>query len=95
MEPLELFGMTGPAPALSSSTFALLDTLKQLYRAKGIRYRDVAQQLGVSEVTVKRYFAGHGLTLVTLERLCDNIGIDLFDLCDLARGARSSIDLFH
>lgn len=87
--------MTGPAPALSPSSVLLLETLKQLYRAKAIRYRDVAMLLGVSEVTVKRYFAGVGLTLQTLERLCENVEIDLFDLCDLARGPRSSINLFH
>jgi predicted transcriptional regulator len=87
--------MTAPASALSASTLSLLETLKQLYRAHGIRYKDAATLLGVSEVTVKRYFSGHGLTLQMLERLCDNIGIDLFDLCDLARGARSSISPFH
>ena len=87
--------MKGSASALSPTTILLLDALKQLYRAKAVRYRDVAGGLGVSEVTVKRYFSGAGLTLQTLERLCEKVEIDLFDLCDLARGRMSSINLFH
>lgn len=82
--------MPNDRPGIASSIPVILDTLKQLYRAKGWRYRDVAEALGISEVTVKRYMSGHGLTLELLEQLCGVVDLAVFDLLDLARRGQGS-----
>jgi DNA-binding Xre family transcriptional regulator len=68
-----------------SSIPAIASTLKRLYRAKGLRYREVAEALEISEVSVKRYMSGQGLTLPLLERLCAMIDLSVLDLMDIVR----------
>jgi transcriptional regulator with XRE-family HTH domain len=65
----------------------ILASLKQQYRARGIKYRDVAKLLKISEITVKRYLSGQALTVEMLERLCEIAELSLFDLLALARDA--------
>ena len=67
----------------TSDQMLLLDQLKRLLRGRGIRYRDVAQHLGVSEATIKRWLAGRGLTLTALEAICGLVDIRLTDLAEL------------
>lgn len=62
----------------------LLAELKRVLRERNIRYRDIAAELGTSETTVKRYLAGRGLALTTLEAICGIAGIRLFDLAEMA-----------
>jgi transcriptional regulator with XRE-family HTH domain len=68
-----------------SSIPAIAAALKRLYRAKGLRYREVAAALDISEVSVKRYMSGQGLTLPLLERLCAMVDLSLLDLMDMVR----------
>ncbi|HEX4507922.1 MAG TPA: helix-turn-helix transcriptional regulator [Alphaproteobacteria bacterium] len=63
----------------------LINALKQLCRSRGLRYREIAAQLGVTERTVKRWFAGHGLTLQIVEDLCNALGITFIELCEVAK----------
>jgi len=63
----------------------LIDALKQLCRSRGLRYREIAAQLGVTERTVKRWFAGHGLTLQVVEDLCNALGVTFIELCEVAK----------
>jgi transcriptional regulator with XRE-family HTH domain len=62
----------------------LIDTLKRLFRARGLTYRDIAAGMSVSEVTVKRWFSSQNMTLRTVEELCDLANITLADLMELA-----------
>ena len=62
----------------------LVDTLKRLFRARGLTYRDIAAGMSVSEVTVKRWFSSQNMTLHTVEELCDLADISLADLMELA-----------
>ncbi len=62
----------------------LVEVLKQLFRARGLRYREIAALLGVTERTVKRWFAGSGLTLEIVEDLCNVLGITFLELCEVA-----------
>lgn len=62
----------------------LIDTLKRLFRARGLTYRDIAAGMSVSEVTVKRWFSSQNMTLRTVEDLCDLAEITLPDLMELA-----------
>ena len=64
---------------------ALLGVLKQLFRARGLHYRDVAERLGVTERTVKRWFADEGLTMDVVEDLCGVIGMTFIELVEMAK----------
>lgn len=68
---------------MSSEIPKLLVLLKQQFRLQGIRYAEVAERLGISEATAKRYMAGKGLSVSWLERLCQVAGLQLSDLTEL------------
>ena len=63
----------------------LLRALKSLLKARGILYHDVAEKLGVSETTVKRYLTGHSLTVEILEDICRIVDVRLSDLSALSQ----------
>ena len=63
----------------------LLHGLKTLLKARGLLYHDVAERLGVSETTIKRYLTGHSLTLEILEDLCGVVDVQLSDLLAFAQ----------
>lgn len=69
----------------TTSTGKIVIALRQELRNKGLRYRDVAARVGVSEGTVKRYFAGKGLSLPVLEKLVDFLDLDLLSLMVMAQ----------
>ncbi len=64
---------------------AVLYTLKNLFKAKGLLYHDIAETLGTSETSVKRYLTGHNVTLETLEALCRIVGLRLSDVIEMAQ----------
>lgn len=64
---------------------SLLRALKSLLKAKGLLYHDVAERLGVSETTVKRYLTGHSLTLEILEDICRVVDARLSDLLAISQ----------
>ena len=72
--------MTRPLNQDHSEAPALLRALKSLLKARGLHYRDVAEQLGVSEPTVKRYLTGHNLTIDILEDIARLVDASLSDL---------------
>ncbi|MEO0335987.1 MAG: helix-turn-helix domain-containing protein, partial [Pseudomonadota bacterium] len=58
----------------------LLRTIKQLMRQRKLRYRDLAEKLGLSESAVKRFFsAGDGSFSRVLE-ICGILDVELSDL---------------
>jgi transcriptional regulator with XRE-family HTH domain len=63
----------------------LLRALKSLLKGRGLLYHDVAEKLGVSETTVKRYLTGHSLTVEILEDLCRVVDIRLSDLLAISQ----------
>ncbi len=65
---------------------SLLRALKSLLKAKGLLYHDIAERLGVSETTVKRYLTGHGLSVDILEDICRVVDARLSDLLEISRG---------
>lgn len=68
----------------SSDQALLLAELKRVLKDRNILYRDIAEQLKLSETTIKRNLAGRGLRLVTLEQICAIAGIRLIDLAEMA-----------
>jgi transcriptional regulator with XRE-family HTH domain len=67
-----------------SHSARMLHYLRDVFRAQGLRYCDVAESLDVSEKSIKRYMTGRGVTLPLLERLCETAGISFHELSDLA-----------
>lgn len=76
-----------------SQTSELLNALKRVLKSRGLTYRHVAEQVGLSEASVKRLFAEETFSLQRLEQVCGTLEIDFFELAKLARGTRDSADL--
>jgi transcriptional regulator with XRE-family HTH domain len=64
-----------------SATYA---TLRQLLKARGLGPGEIAEALGVSERSLRRWFSDGGLTLEQLEKLCALVQLSVFDLYELA-----------
>jgi len=62
----------------------LLSALRRTFRDRGIRQAQIAEELGVSEVTVRRYLSGKGMSLGILEKLCQIADIRIIDLAEMA-----------
>lgn len=86
--PLAMPGSFCLAPSMqehvTDQVSRILEMLKALLRARGLRYADVARELDVGERTVKRYLAGHGMTIEILERFGGLVDLSLSDLTRLA-----------
>lgn len=67
-----------------SQTQQLVGALKQLLRARGYTYAQVADHLGLSEASVKRQFSQQRFTLDGIEAICTLLGIDFIDLAQAA-----------
>jgi len=62
----------------------LFGCLKQVLKAQGIRYKDLAVLMSTSEPTIKRLFAEQDCKLSRLMEVCDAVGISFTELVDLA-----------
>jgi DNA-binding Xre family transcriptional regulator len=58
----------------------IFDSLRAHLKARGLTYRKVAQELGLSEQTLKRIFANNDCTIERLEQICRVLQIELSDL---------------
>jgi transcriptional regulator with XRE-family HTH domain len=63
----------------------LLDALKRVLKARGLRYADLARALDVSEATIKRQLSRGSMDLERLERICEWLQVDFFELARAAR----------
>jgi len=62
-------------------------TLKEMLKAKGITYLDIASTLGVSEITIKRFFSNSESNYsAKLFEICEALEIPFFELVELAKG---------
>lgn len=62
---------------------ALVKTLKQALKARGLTYAKVAAGIKLSEASVKRMFASGHISLQRLDRICALVEIELTDLLRL------------
>jgi len=69
-----------------TDTHRIVDTVKQLLKAQGVTYAELARRLGLSHASVKRLFSAQTFTLARLAQVCRVLEIDFFDLARLARG---------
>ena len=74
----------------SNSDFEKLKVaLREILKSKKIRYRDLARELGISEQSIKRLFAGDDCSLERLEKICQVLGISFFDLVKMGEEKRA------
>lgn len=59
---------------------ALVSALKNVLKARGITYAQLAKGLGLSEASVKRVFAAQSFTLERFDQICALLGIEITDL---------------
>lgn len=72
---------------------ALMKTLKRELKARGVTYVDIAQQLQLSESSIKRLFASGALSVARLESLCEIAGMDFTELVRKSAEARKGITM--
>lgn len=72
-------------------TLAIHAALKRLLRARGRTYAQAAIVLELSEASVKRLFAGGGLSLERLEQVCDWLGVDVADVVQLSQAVQATV----
>jgi DNA-binding Xre family transcriptional regulator len=63
-----------------AQTRQLLNTLKKVLRTHGLKYRDVARRIGLSEASVKRLFSEERLALDRLDQICHLMGLEISDV---------------
>lgn len=68
----------------SPSLDRMIGVLKQEFRAHGLRHRDIADRLGISEITLKRYLGGKGVSVPMLDRMAGLVGLNLMLLANVA-----------
>jgi transcriptional regulator with XRE-family HTH domain len=81
---------SGGGRTMSPSVEKMILVLKEELKAKGLKRRDVAARLGVSEITVKRYLSGRSVTIATLEALAALVNLDLLSLAAQAQAQSES-----
>lgn len=69
----------------------LLTALKGLFQAQGITYKQAAEALDLSEVSIKRLFSEKNCSLSRLEKLCELAGTDIGGLVKLAESSRQQL----
>lgn len=63
----------------------LTTELKKILKIKKIKYAHLAEQMGMSESSVKRLMSADDAPLSKIESLCEIAGISFFDLVDLCK----------
>ena len=66
-----------------SQTNQIISTLKYVLKEHHKTYKDIANDLGISEGSVKRTFADKSFTLDRIDRICNLIGLELSDLLQI------------
>lgn len=65
----------------------IVDALKRLLKARGMRYAQLARAIGLSEPSVKRLLSRGRMSLHQLEAICAALEIDFFELARSTRQA--------
>jgi DNA-binding Xre family transcriptional regulator len=61
--------------------------LKLILKQKKFSYQAIAKELGISEVTVKRFFTSEDISFSKLQQICRVIGISVIDLVAVVKEA--------
>lgn len=63
----------------------ITSALKSALKSRGVTYKQVADQLDVSEKTIKRLFKDKDCSLSRLNEICAAINLSIYDLLEFAR----------
>ena len=69
----------------------IIDMLKRSLKQKGLTYADIARQLQLSEISVKRNFSQKNFTLDRLESIFNMVNVDFSDLVQMADDEKEKI----
>ena len=75
-----------------TSSARLIDALKRELRARGITYRALAGQLGLSESAIKHMFSSGNFSLRRLDEICDVLELDIGDLVNISEAHKHRIE---
>ncbi len=67
----------------------IIETIKELLKAKGITYKTLAIELDISEASVKRIFSNKTFTLERLGEICQILGSSMFEVIAIAHKSHS------
>ncbi len=65
----------------------LVQELKSLLKQRGVTYRELAQELDLSESAIKQMFSSGNMTLARLDRICEVLALDFGDLLRLSEAS--------
>ena len=65
----------------------LVHEIKNQLKVRGVTYRDLAQELELSESAVKQMFSSGNMTLARLDKICEILSMDLGDLLQASDSA--------
>ena len=65
----------------------LVHEIKSQLKVRGITYRELAQELELSESAVKQMFSSGNMTLARLDKICEILSMDLGDLVQASDSA--------
>ena len=68
-----------------NQTANLIETLKKYMKAKGMTYKQLAEEMELSEASVKRLFSKQTFSLTRLEEVCRILDIDFYELALMDR----------
>ena len=71
--------------SLSADLQAILKVVKKILKARKLNYKDVAKDVGVSEISVKRLFSGESVSLKNLLLVCDLLNISILEVASIAK----------
>lgn len=63
----------------------LMSVLKRCLKTRGLTYRDLAEQMNLSESSIKRLFANNSLSMRRFEQICQILEMSIFDVSKMAR----------
>ncbi len=73
---------------------AVRNQLKQILKQKKVSYKNLAMEMGTSEITVKRFFTSDDISFIKLQNICGVIGISALELIALVnKGGEETFDL--
>jgi len=74
-----------------AGSMSIVLAIRALLRARGMTYRDLAHQLGLSEPTIKRDLGGGDFSLSRLDRICEVLDISLDELVEHGRASEPAL----
>lgn len=71
----------------------IMNIIKLRASSQGVTQQDLANDLNVSLITIKRWYAGKGLKISNLEMLCNKLSINISEVMNLA--SESTLKTFY